>query len=59
VIGATDAKGDSPIERRLSVEDFAATLFAKLGIDSTKLYHDSLGRPLPIVDGGKAIAELM
>jgi len=59
VIGATDAKGHSSSERRLSVEDFSTTLFAKMGIDSTKFYHDALGRPLPIVDGGKVISELM
>jgi hypothetical protein len=58
IIGATDSKGAAPSERRLSVEDFAATLFTKMGIDPRKIYHDALGRPLPIVDGGKPIAEL-
>ena len=59
IIGATDNKGAAPSERRLSVEDFAATLFTKMGIDPHKIIHDSLGRPLPIVEGGKPIAELI
>ncbi|MDA1014813.1 MAG: DUF1501 domain-containing protein [Planctomycetota bacterium] len=59
IIGATDSKGAAPAEGRLSVEDFASTLFTKMGIDPTKIYHDALGRPLPIVEGGKPIADLV
>lgn len=59
IIGATDSKGAAPSEGRLSVEDFASTLFTKMGIDPHKVYLDALGRPLPIVEGGKPIADLV
>lgn len=59
IIGATDKKGTAPSDRRLSVEDFSATLFTKMGIDPHKIYHDALGRPLPIVEGGKPISDLV
>lgn len=58
IIGATDANGTAPAEGRLSVEDFTATLFTKMGIDPHKIYLDALGRPLPLVEGGKPIADL-
>ncbi len=59
IIGATDSKGAAPARDRLSVEDFTATLFTKMGIDPHKVYLDALGRPLPIVEGGKPIADLI
>lgn len=59
IIGATDVKGAAPIQGRLSVEDFAATIFTKMGIDPHKIYHDALGRPLPIVEGGQPIADFV
>jgi len=30
-----------------------------LGIDGDKVYHTPLGRPVPIVKGGKVIEELI
>lgn len=59
IIGATDNKGAAPSDNRLSVEDFACTLFTKLGIDPHKIYLDALGRPIPIVEGGQPIADLV
>ena len=58
VIGATDRNGSAPSDRPLTVEDFACTLYAKLGIDPHKEYITPLGRPVPIVNGGKPIDEL-
>jgi uncharacterized protein (DUF1501 family) len=59
IIGATDKKGAYPSERKLTVEDFASTLFSKMGIDPNKIMHDALGRPQPIVNGGQPIREMM
>ena len=60
VIGATDPRGEDPIERLSSAGDFLATIYHHLGIDSsTTLIKDFSGRPTPIVDHGKPIAELM
>jgi uncharacterized protein (DUF1501 family) len=60
VIGATDKRGEDPIERVCSAGDFLATIYRHLGIDSAKTFiKDFNGRPTPIVDHGKPIPELM
>ena len=58
IIGATDARGTAPAERPLKVEDLACSLFAKLGINPHKEFITPQGRPVPMVNGGKPIAEL-
>ncbi len=60
VIGATDRKGEDAIERVCSAEDFLATIYHHLGIDTTHTtINDFNGRPTPIINHGKPIAELM
>ncbi|QDU94678.1 DUF1501 domain-containing protein [Lignipirellula cremea] len=58
IVGSTDKRGSGPLDRPLSVEDFACTLFTKLGIDPHQEYLTPQGRPIPIVNGGKPIHEL-
>jgi hypothetical protein len=58
VIGATDKHGAAPSVRHLKVEDFACSLYAKLGIDPHKEFVTPQGRPVQIVNGGKPIPEL-
>ena len=43
----------------VSVEDILRTLFHQMGIDSTKIYNTPLGRPVPIVNGGRVLADLV
>ncbi len=59
VIGATDVRGENALERRVGVQDFLATLYAHLGIDALReqIQHFT-GRPIPILQDGKAIPEL-
>ncbi|MSR26600.1 MAG: DUF1501 domain-containing protein, partial [Planctomycetaceae bacterium] len=60
VIGATDRKGEDVTERRCTAGDFLATIYHHLGIDAPRVMIDDLnGRPTPVVDHGKPIAELM
>ncbi len=59
VIGASDAKGEGPLDRVISPDDVAATFYHKLGIDHTKEYHTPTGRPVMIVRHGKPIPELL
>lgn len=60
VIGATDKRGEDVIERVCGTGDFLATIYHHLGIDGSKvLINDFNGRPTPIVDHGKPIAELL
>ncbi len=59
VIGATDARGEDPVERRVGPVDFLATLYKHLGIDYENVAIPNFtGRPIPILNGGKAIREL-
>jgi len=59
VIGATDSKGFTAVERILSPENFASTVYLKLGIDPDKMYYTPQGRPAHLVSNATPIAELM
>ena len=58
IIGATDVKGYYASENIYSPEDFACSLYTKMGIDPHKILYTNTGRPLPIVNGGAPIEEL-
>lgn len=58
VVGATDPKGYYAAENIYSPEDFAVSLYTKLGIDPHQVLHTNTGRPLQLVNGGKLIKEL-
>lgn len=60
VIGATDAKGEHPVGRRLTPNDLWATMFRQLGIDfQHTAFPDHSGRPMPILADGEPIAGLL
>lgn len=59
IIGATDKQAAAPTSDPVSVGDFLHTVHSLLGIDSKKENIDNLGRPLPLVDGGKMIPGLV
>ena len=60
VIGATDRRGEDSVERICGPSDFLATIYHHLGIDSSRvMIEDFNGRPTPVVDHGKPIAELI
>jgi uncharacterized protein (DUF1501 family) len=59
VVGATNPKGEYPSERALSPADVLATVYHFLGIDPRQTFLDPTGRPVPILDAGHAIAELI
>jgi uncharacterized protein (DUF1501 family) len=58
VIGATDARGEAPVERRVGPEDILATVYSNLGIDPRTEFTNHSGRPIPILPGGTPIPEL-
>ncbi len=58
VVGATDRDGAYASENLYSPEDFAATLYTKLGIDPNLLLHKKDGRPVRLVNGGRPMREL-
>ena len=59
VVGATDVKGFAAIERVLSPENFASTIYTKLGIDPGKILYAANGRPSHLVSDPTPIMELM
>lgn len=60
VIGSTDARGEHAVERRVGVQDFVATLYRHLGIDAHRVQIVNFsGRPIPILQDGKPIPELL
>jgi len=58
VVGATDAKGYYASESVYRPEDFAASLYSKMGIDHSQMLHTSTGRPVQLVNNGRLIKEL-
>ncbi len=59
IIGSTDKQAAYPISDPISVADLLRTIHTYLGIDSDKEYADPLGRPVPLVNGGKVIPGLI
>lgn len=59
VIGATNARGEYPVDRVLAPSDLWATMYRHLGIDIEASFPDHNGRPMPILPDGQAIAELL
>jgi hypothetical protein len=58
IVGATDAKGYYASENVHSPEDFAASLYTKMGIDPHLHLQTNTGRPIQLVTGGEPIKEL-
>ena len=59
VVGASDKHGGDVADRPISPKDLLATMYHLLGIDHHLMVRDSLGRPLPLVEGeviGEALA---
>jgi hypothetical protein len=59
VIGATNRRGEEPIERIMDSNCLLATLYHRFGIDTEQTFTDRTGRPLPILPEGKPISELL
>jgi hypothetical protein len=60
IVGSTNAKGEQPKDRPLTPNDLWATMFHHLGIDwHHTSFPDHIGRPMPILDGGEPIRELL
>lgn len=59
VVGATDRKGYAAVERVLTPENFASTVYTKLGINPDKMYYTPQGRPAHLVSNPTPISELL
>jgi hypothetical protein len=58
VFGTSDKDAAHVIDCPVSPESLAATIYHALGIDPDMRVTDPLGRPVPIVDGGRPVLEL-
>ena len=58
VIGATNAKGEEPVERAMTPNDLWASVYQHLGVDYTHEFPDHAGRPMPMLPFGEPIPEL-
>jgi hypothetical protein len=59
IIGATDKQAAYPTSDPISIADLLRTIHTLLGIDADKEYPDPLGRPVPLVNGGRVIPDLL
>lgn len=59
VIGATNSRGEHPIERAMSPNDVWATVYKFLGINYEESFLDFQGRPMPILPFGEPIREIL
>ncbi|MGE0756785.1 MAG: DUF1501 domain-containing protein [Pirellulaceae bacterium] len=58
VIGATNARAEEPVERRMDSNCLLATIYRRFGIDPHHAFPDQSGRPVPILSSGEPISEL-
>ncbi len=59
VVGESTAKAEVPKSKPISPQDLMSTVFHVLGIPQDLHFTDPTGRPSPMIDGGKPIAELV
>lgn len=59
VVGATNARGEHPVDRPLTPADVLATVYHVMGMDPHQTFLDFAGRPVPMLDGGSAIREII
>ena len=50
-------KGYYASENVYAPEDFAASLYTKMGVDPTTVLHDQAARPVQLVNNGRLIKE--
>ena len=60
VIGRSSPRGEHVVERPLTPQDVAATIYHHLGINARAVsFRDTLDRPMPLLDSGEPIRELV
>jgi Protein of unknown function (DUF1501) len=60
VIGQSSARGERVVDRPLDPQDVAATIYHHLGINARAVsFYDQLERPMPLLDRGEPIRELV
>jgi uncharacterized protein (DUF1501 family) len=59
VVGSTNDKAEYPTSKAASVGCILSTMYHALGIDYKHVFYDHAHRPLPVLNEGKPIEELV
>lgn len=59
VIGTSSPNGENPQQRPVHFNEILATIYHQLGIPTDRAFQDSFGRPVPILDHGHPLPELL
>lgn len=59
VVGTSTAHGEDPHNRPVHFNEVLATIYRQLGVPTDQAFHDHFGRPVPILDSGHPLAELL
>jgi hypothetical protein len=59
IVGATDRLGQRPADRPITPGDIHATIYHVLGVDPKTSFLNHSGRPVPALDEGEVIQELL
>ena len=59
VLGESDARAEFPKDKPVSPQDILATMYHQLGIDQTKNYSNEAERPVPILNYGEPIQDII
>jgi uncharacterized protein (DUF1501 family) len=58
-IGSTTSRGESPRDRRYSVQQVLSTIYRTMGIDPAMTFPSGNGRPMYLVDDREPVVELL
>ena len=58
-IGTSTSNGENPQDRPVHFNEVLATIYQQMGVATDQIFHDSLARPIPLLDGGHPIPELL
>jgi len=59
VVGESSSRAEVPRTTPITPQDLMATVFRVLGLPQNLHYNDQTGRPIPMVNNGRPIAELI
>ncbi|MEX0728368.1 MAG: DUF1501 domain-containing protein [Planctomycetaceae bacterium] len=59
VIGSTNDKGENPLDRPLKYQSLLSTIYTAMGINPSHTFINEAGRPVPILNEGEPIRELL
>ena len=59
IVGTSDRQGAFVQNRPISPKDILQTVYHLLGIDADRMIPDRQNRPIPLVDGGQVVPEIL